>query len=246
MNRSHAQISLKYAKTPPKYVLMNRERTSLSALDSSFEEDEYSWISYFCGLKGNEFFCEVDPDFIRDRFNLKGLENQVSHYQMAIRLILGLESFENLSEDQQDELDAQVVILYGLIHARFILTRYGQYAMYEKFQAAEFGRCPRLKCQNQPVLPVGLYDSVKMDSVKLFCPSCKDVFQPNDYAHQGIDGAFFGTTFPHLFLLELPEEMPLPPKHIYVPRVFGYQLHESWQKSSLELYENTLRNSKGN
>lgn len=27
------------------------------------EEEEYAWVSYFCSLKGNEFFCQVllDP-----------------------------------------------------------------------------------------------------------------------------------------------------------------------------------------
>jgi casein kinase II subunit beta len=37
--------------------------------------------------KGNEYFCEVEEDFILDRFNLTGLNNEVANYAQALDLI---------------------------------------------------------------------------------------------------------------------------------------------------------------
>merc|ERR1712086_311034 len=53
----------------------------MGALESSSEEgsslDEPSWVSWFCMLRNHEFFCEVDPAFVQDRFNLYGLKEIV-------------------------------------------------------------------------------------------------------------------------------------------------------------------------
>lgn len=51
---------------------------------SGSEEDVASWISWFCSLKGNEFFCEIEEDYIQDDFNLSGLCSQVNTYRMVL------------------------------------------------------------------------------------------------------------------------------------------------------------------
>ena len=44
-----------------------------------------------------------------------------------------------------------------------------------------------------------------------------------------MDGAAFGTTFPHLFLMTFSNLVPdrLPADSAYVPRVFGFRVHMS-------------------
>jgi len=176
---------------------------------STGSDSEYSnsWISWFLSSKGNEYFCEVEEDYILDRFNLTGLNNEVSNYAQALDLIT-----DNLDDDIQDELrgalDVQARLLYGLIHARWIVTARGLAKMLEKFKRVDFGRCPRVLCQLQPLLPVGLSDTPYEKSVKLYCSRCEDVYSPKSSRHGSIDGAYFGTSFPHLLFLVYPSLLP--------------------------------------
>lgn len=59
---------------------------------SGSDGDDASWISWFCHMRGHEFFCEVDDDYIQDDFNLCGLSSQVPYYDYALDLILDVES----------------------------------------------------------------------------------------------------------------------------------------------------------
>ena len=36
--------------------------------------EEGGWILWFCKLEGNEFFVEIDEDFIRNKLNLIGIK----------------------------------------------------------------------------------------------------------------------------------------------------------------------------
>ncbi|KAK4238475.1 casein kinase II subunit beta-1 [Achaetomium macrosporum] len=102
-------------------------------------------------------------------------------------------------------IESSAEMLYGLIHQRFICSRAGIQQMSEKYELGHFGVCPRTNCNQTRTLPVGLSDTPGEDTVKLFCPSCLDVYVPPNSRFQTVDGAFFGRTFGALFLLTFPE-----------------------------------------
>jgi casein kinase II subunit beta len=102
-------------------------------------------------------------------------------------------------------IESSAEMLYGLIHQRFICSRAGIQQMSEKYELGHFGVCPRTNCNQTRTLPVGLSDIPGEDTVKLFCPSCLDVYVPPNSRFQTVDGAFFGRTFGALFLLTFPD-----------------------------------------
>lgn len=196
---------------------------------SPSDVEETSWVSWFCSLKGNEFFAEVEEDFIQDDFNLTGLSAQVPHYEFALDTILDVESpaTAGFSEEQQESIESAAELLYGLIHARFIITPRGLSAMLDKYKNTHFGRCPRAFCQGQPVLPVGQSDVPRMHTSKVFCAKCSDIYYPRSQRQANVDGAYFGTTFCHLFLQTYWDLVPPPPTTTYVPRIFGFKIHRT-------------------
>lgn len=204
------------------------EEDSESMAESSEESEAHnSWVRRFLAERGNEFFCEIDEEYITDRFNLTGLNTEVDSYQLALDLISD-NLDERMLEQARDheELHMSARHLYGLIHARFVITHRGLSKMGEKFRREDFGRCPRVLCQNQPVLPIGLSDIPDENFAKVYCPRCEDVYTPSSRRHARIDGSYFGTSFPHLLFQVFPNLMPTKPAERYVPRIFGFRIHE--------------------
>ncbi|KAF1984763.1 hypothetical protein K402DRAFT_335915 [Aulographum hederae CBS 113979] len=207
---------------------------------NSETDSEYSnyWRDWFISSRGNEYFCEIDEDYLTDRFNLTGLNTEVQYYQYALDLVTDVFDLD-CDDDMREQIEKSARHLYGLVHARYIVTTRGLSKMLDKFKKGEFGKCPRVVCQSHPLLPMGQHDSPNISAVKLYCAKCEDLYNPKSSRHAAIDGAYFGTSF-HSILFQVYPAM-LPPKSSarYEPRVFGFKVHAAaalarWQEVKKE------------
>jgi len=201
-----------------------------------------TWVEWFCSLAGNEFFCEVPEEYITDDFNLAGLREKIPKYRQALDTILDREREEYVDDAEEDIIDSAAEMLYGMIHARYILTSRGLQAMAKKFDDVAFGRCHRVFCQGQKLLPVGQSDVPRKTTVNVFCPRCREIYFPKSSRQCNVDGAYFGTTFAHFFLLTFPNRIPRSAATYdkpceYKPRIFGFKIH----KSSVYYHPETVR-----
>ncbi|GAA5836219.1 hypothetical protein JCM5353_001941 [Sporobolomyces roseus] len=222
-----------------------------SSSSPSTETDTLTWINWFCSLPGHEYFCDVAEDFIEDDFNLTGLAGLVPFYKEAMEMVLDVEPEEDEAHRVPDVsiVESSAELLYGLIHQRYIITRQGLQQMLAKYEANHFGTCPRVYCSQNKLVPCGRSDLPGVDTVKLFCSSCLDMYVPPSSRFQGVDGAFFGTTFPHLLFQTFPPASTLPTPNpdphtienggerqhttpitslnkVYVPRIYGFKVSE--------------------
>ena len=137
--------------------------------ESESSSDDGGWIQWFCDLEGHEFFVEVEFDYIKDTFNLYGLKERIPRFNEAMKMILSSDSPD--SEDLNDasflEVYQSAMDLYGLIHARYIISPRGLTMMREKYVLGTFGSCQRILCDRQLVLPIGLSEELSTSRVKV-------------------------------------------------------------------------------
>ncbi|KAI6249832.1 Casein kinase II subunit beta-2 [Erysiphe necator] len=217
-------------------------------MDLNSETDSYYtsyWRDWFISSRGNEYFCEIDEDYLTDRFNLTGLNTEVQYYQYALDLIMDV--FELDCDDEMREvIEKSARHLYGLVHARYIVTTRGLAKMLEKYKKADFGKCPRVMCKSHPLLPTGQTDIPNLKPVKLYCTKCEDLYNPKSNRHSYMDGAYFGTSFHNIILQVYPALIPHKSYDRHIPRVYGFKVHAPatlarWQNARRDELRRRLR-----
>ncbi|KAJ5740760.1 Casein kinase II subunit beta-2 [Penicillium malachiteum] len=196
------------------------------------------WRDWFVSSRGNEYFCEIDEDYLTDRFNLTGLNTEVPYYQYALDLVTDVFDLD-ADDDLREQIEKSARHLYGLVHARYIVTTRGLAKMLDKYKKLDFGKCPRVICDGHPLLPMGQSDLPSMTTVKLYCPKCEDIYNPKSSRHASIDGAYFGTSFHSILFQVYPALNPEKSLRRYEPRIYGFKVHAAaalarWQDSHRE------------
>jgi len=199
-------------------------RQQLPSDDSDSDEDYKStWI--YQHTADRPFLCEINPDWIRDTFNLYGLQHKVPHYEMCLRRILDYDiGFDKLPAKRAAEVEQCCEALYGMIHVRYIKCPEGLERMRQKYERGDFGVCPRALCSGYRLLPVGMTDQIRLRPVKGYCPNCKDIYHIRVRHASTIDGAYYGRSFPHCFLLRYPHLQPKSQPVQFTPTLFGFDV----------------------
>lgn len=81
-------------------------------------------VVQFISSRGNEYFCEIDEDYLTDRFNLTGLQGEVQYYQYALDLVTDVFDLD-CDDEMRETIEKSARHLYGLVHARYIVTTRG-------------------------------------------------------------------------------------------------------------------------
>jgi hypothetical protein len=107
----HSHDSHRSLDTPPAHCFDSTRKPDFS-------------IIQFVSSRGNEYYCEIDEDYLTDRFNLTGLNTEVQYYQYALDLVTDVFDME-VDDDMREQIEKSARHLYGLVHARYIVTTRG-------------------------------------------------------------------------------------------------------------------------
>ena len=188
------------------------------------KKESLIWVQKFLKSPINEYLLELPKEYLSEPLIYAWLteETNLRQPKEAYKLLM---SEKRIEVDKIHENTAQ--LCYYLAHSKFIMTSQGMDAMFERYEAIQFGTCPRFHFNQQTLLPVGLHDEHSKSTVKCFCPKCRDLYHPSVPLFAMLDGAAFGSTFPHVFLQTFLSICPKKPSTSYIPRISGFRIHNT-------------------
>lgn len=185
-------------------------------------------VNEFCRNWKNDFLrkfpwlLNIPDEYIDDKFNVYGLNKEFSFFDLCCEIIRGKGNLSCVPPADIKIIRAQLPQVYGMIHARFILSPGGLTALNDKYKRSQYGTCPRLNCHNEQLLPIGLSSQMEISLVYAFCPCCREIFYPRPKID--LDGAFFGPNAAHIFIDEMEIKSNQEKYQPYPHNAFGFRL----------------------
>lgn len=176
---------------------------------------------------------EVELGFITSRAVRDSVAGDFSNFEIAVELITDRhcsrgfwaigdrEAFVRKLENVLKE----AIMIYERIHAKYIATKRGLEKMRERIDCGFYGVCPRYKCNNHHLIPMGPSFQHNKGKIEFYCSLCKDDYCNMKYLKQfkDVDGACFGPAFPVKYLQEYPESDNDELEYVK-PTVYGFRL----------------------
>lgn len=182
---------------------------------------EKNFIGWLVNTKQYRCFAAIERQYLEDSFNFYGLRQKIPRFKECVAILRGAD----FNYEDQD-LMHQTIRLYGLVHARYIGSCDGMHNMHGKYLAGHFQRCPRVLCNGCYCLPYGCSEVEGEGTLKMYCPNCGDVYDPEYPEWNNLDGAYWGPSYVHIITQQYEDMVPEAPPRQYVPRVFGFRLSQ--------------------
>lgn len=236
-----------------------KEKRARQATSSS--SSTTPWVEQYIG-NTNENLLPVPREFLTDGFNLmnvaavvhnkfgkclddgipnfltKDAKHPISLYKLAHKLLLLEELPENWKLSIPLNVQNAAEVIFLLVHSRFACSPRGLDAVYRALKSGGplFGKCPRISCCGQRLLPCGQSEQFGVGSSMRYCCCCGEIFHQWDV--EQVDGCAWAG-FCHLMLLTYGKELfpELRPDSIAdkyknirtrpVPQIFGFDIHEN-------------------
>lgn len=183
----------------------------------------------FVRVSAEYMLQQIDLDLfpIQIRMLIINLERIVKYIQ-NIKINKGIETDKDISDKKETIIvnEDTAVLVYRHIHKLYIHTSEGMEEVRKLYEKGAFGKCQRAYCDSQYVLPYGEHEEVGKSNLKVYCPCCKDVYEPRNKSLDLVDGAYFGSSFAHLFELSYPS-LFTKPKQEFIGTLFGFRMHKS-------------------
>jgi casein kinase II subunit beta len=184
------------------------------------------WIAKYLGGLDHHFYSAVPEKFYLDSLIVSHLnrhfdDNDMKYFKTCFKVLTGTPC--QIPTAAASEINSSVKLMHDLVHGRFIVSEDGLETVYQKHVKGMYGKCPRLHCEENFLLPLGLHDLPGLSSTQCFCSKCRDVYQSS--SHVNVDSVVFGTSLPHLFLQQYPDMCPTKPEKFYVPKIYGFKIH---------------------